>query len=103
MEISNVGDIKLIGRAVKDRWEISEDMRKKVISSLMTVLVAGEPREVTAACRVLASIDKMNVDLQNAAEQLSLDELKVELAYRLAQQKAELEAKKNLEDNTEDE
>lgn len=102
MDLSKISDIKLVGRAVKDRWEISPEMRRKVIDSLMTVLIAGEAREIVAACRVLASIDKMNVDLQNAAEQLSLEELKVALAVRLAQHKQEMEADKKLEERTDD-
>ena len=102
MDLSKISDIRLVSRAVRERWPVSDEMRKKIVDSLMTVLIAGEPREIVAACRVLASIDKMNVDLQNAAEQMDIEELKVELAFRLAQQKAEIEAKKNLEENTED-
>ena len=102
MDLSKISDIRLVSRAVRERWPVSDEMRKKIVDSLMTVLIAGESREIVAACRVLASIDKMNVDLQNAAEQMDIEELKVELAFRLAQQKAELEAKKNLEEKPED-
>ena len=102
MDLSKISDIRLVSRAVRERWPVSDEMRKKIVDSLMTVLIAGEPREIVSACRVLASIDKMNVDLQNAAEQMDIEELKVELAFRLAQQKAELEAKKNLEEKPED-
>ena len=103
MDLSRLSDIKLVGRAVNDRWAITDEMKGKIISSLMTVLVSGEPREIVAASRVLASLDKINMEQQQAVEQLDIEELKIELAYRLAQQKAELEAKKNLEDHTEDE
>ena len=103
MEISKLSDIKLIGRAVNDRWEITDEMKGKIISSLMTVLISGEPREIVAASRVLATLDKINMEQQQAVEQLEIEDLKIELAYRLAQQKAELEAKKNLEEKQEDE
>jgi hypothetical protein len=96
MDLSKISDMKLVGRAVKDRWPVSDEMRKRIVDSLMTVLVTGEPREIVAATRVLASIDKMNVDLQNAAEQMDIEELKIELAFRLAQQKAVIEAKETL-------
>lgn len=98
MDLSKISDMKLVGRAVKDRWPVSDEMRKKVIDSLMLVLVSGEPREIVSACRVLASIDKANTDLQTAAEQMDLEELKVELAYRLAKQKAEVEARASIEE-----
>ena len=102
MDLSKRSDIRLVGRAVKERWPISDDMRKRIVDSLMTVLVAGEPREIVSACRVLASIDKMNVDLDHAVEQLELEELKVELAYRLHLAQQDLETK-NLEEEDLDE
>jgi hypothetical protein len=78
-------DIKLIGRAVRERWPIKPEFRAQIIAKLMTVVMASDAsdRDVVAATRVLASIDKMNMDLEKAMDSLTIDDLKDELKSRL--------------------
>lgn len=78
-------DIRLIGRAVRERWPISTEFRARIVAQLMTIVMSPEAsdRDIVAATRVLASIDKMNVDLENAAKNMTLEELKDELRERL--------------------
>ena len=78
-------DLKLIGRAVRERWPIAPNFRAEIVARLMTILSDSEAseRDVVSAARVLASIDKMNLDLDNAAKNMTLDELKDELKERL--------------------
>lgn len=80
-------DIRLVGRAVRERWPMSPEFRVQIIAKLMDIVIDPEAtdRDIIAASRVLASIDKMNVDLENAAKNMTLDELKDELRDRLSE------------------
>lgn len=92
-------DIKMVGRAVRERWPIPAEARAQIVMKLIAIVSSSEvePRDITSAARVLASIDKMNFDLEEAAANLTLDELKDELRARLIHAQSEQDETKRIE------
>lgn len=78
-------DIQMVGRAIRERWPIPEEARSKIVCKLLEIVISPESdaRDINQAARVLASIDKMNLDLERAASMLSFEELKDEMRSRL--------------------
>lgn len=60
-------DVKLLNRALKNRWPMSDALRANVVESLATVLkVAGDdPRAVVGAARALIEADRLNMEQEN--------------------------------------
>ena len=85
--IQSRSDIRRIGRAVRERWPIPDNKRAQIVGRLIEIVESYEsdPRDIVAASRVLAAIDKMNIDIEGAAASLTFDELKEELRYRLSE------------------
>lgn len=85
MELQRRSDVVLVGKAIRDRWPIPDEVRAKIVERLLEIVTSSdsEPRDVNQAARVLVSIDKQNVDLDRAVENLTFDELKEELRQRL--------------------
>lgn len=63
---SEVRDIRMIAKAVEQRWPVGNDQRKALVERLMRVITDPEssPREVTAAAKALISAEKQNQDDQ---------------------------------------
>ena len=87
LEISNRSDIQLVGRAVKERWPISDKIRETLVAKLLEVVIHGEPREIVSAAKVLSSMDKHSTELTEAQDRLTLEELQTELVQRLTELK----------------
>ena len=62
MIIETNGDIKLVGRAIRERWPVSIENRKELIERLMEILNDPEsrPREKTAVAKALKAADSIN-------------------------------------------
>lgn len=75
----------MVGRAVRERWPIPEQARGQIVAKLLEIVTSSEadPRDINQAARVLASIDKMNVDISQAVAALTFEELKDEMRNRL--------------------
>lgn len=56
------GNLRLLARAIRERWPISEDVRARVVNQ-MSKVVDGSPEErnVIAAARVLVQADACNL------------------------------------------
>lgn len=64
MEIINKRDIRLIGRAMREGWPVSEDVKRKVIAALMEIVDSRDPELMLEAIDRLQRADKLNVDRQ---------------------------------------
>lgn len=96
MEISKRSDIQMVGRAIKERWPISDKIRETLVAKLLEVVIHGEPREIVSAAKVLSSMDKHSTELTEAQERLTLEELQTELVQRLTELKEQ--EQENLDD-----
>lgn len=83
--IESKKDLQMVGRAVRERWPIPEAARGQIVAKLLEIVTSSDadPRDINQAARVLASIDKMNVDISQAVAALSFEELKDEMRNRL--------------------
>lgn len=63
-------DARLIGQAIRDRWPISPELRRRTIDSLAAIVAAPDrhnPRTVVSAARALLTADGVNLASDAAA------------------------------------
>ena len=71
--MSQVNDIRLWGRAMRERWPVNEKSREAIVNRLLRIVIdpSSSNREVTAATRVLVSAEAQNQqDEHKAADDL---------------------------------
>lgn len=65
-------DNRLIARAARARWNISDADREMVVNRMVNILNNGETsRDMVNAARALISIDKLNIDVELAEKNKS--------------------------------
>ena len=88
MEIETVADQRLVSRAIREGWPVSEEMKKKLVAKTFERATSGVPEFEEAATKTLIAMDKRNQDLR--AEELKRIEAEharklqlIELAVKL--------------------
>ena len=66
MELETIADIKLATRAFNEGWEVSEEIRKRVITEAYKRATCGDPDVEDKAGKLLLAIDKFNHDVLEA-------------------------------------
>ena len=74
MEISNRKDIRLIGRAIHERWPVTEEMRERIISALVEVVESRDPKMMLDAADKLLKADKLNIDRESLYQRQAKDD-----------------------------
>jgi hypothetical protein len=64
-----VHDIRLVERALRERWPIPKALRKPLIERLNEIVqdTGSTPREVTSAAKAILSASKLNLEIITAA------------------------------------
>jgi hypothetical protein len=69
--------IRLLARAVRESWPMSDATRARVLAQLEAVLANDKgmtsPREIIAACRAMIAADRLNLD-QERLDQARADD-----------------------------
>lgn len=66
MELETIADIKLATRAFNEGWQVSEEIRKRVITEAYKRATCGDPDVEDKAGKLLLAIDKFNHDVLEA-------------------------------------
>jgi hypothetical protein len=88
LNIESINDIRLIGRAMKEDWPVSPEIKAEVVEALREIISSGVPDLVIPASRALMAGDALNQrrraleEKKLAAEQQRKLEL-IELAVKL--------------------
>ena len=88
IEICNVADIRLIGRAMNEDWPVFKEQKESIVEKLMTIVEHGDPQLQIAASRALMMADALNQKRQAMQEKKLEQEQKrklelIELAHKL--------------------
>jgi hypothetical protein len=65
VEIETVADQRLVARAIREGWPVSEDMKKKLVEKTFARATCGVPEFEEAATKTLVAMDKRNQELRN--------------------------------------
>lgn len=88
MEIDTIADQRLVARAIKEGWPVSEEMKAKLVQQTYARALSGIPEFEEAATKTIIAMDKRNQELRNEeqkriesehARKLQLIELAVKL------------------------
>ena len=60
MELKKKSDVTLLGRAIKHRWDISDELKAKTVRTLRELLDSDDERMKAQAAKVLATIEAQN-------------------------------------------
>jgi hypothetical protein len=88
LNIESINDIRLVGRAMKEDWPVSPEVKAEVVEALRDIIASGVPDFVIPASRALMAGDALNQrrraleEKKLAAEQQRKLEL-IELAVKL--------------------
>jgi hypothetical protein len=88
LNIESINDIRLVGRAMKEDWPVSPEVKAEVVEALREIISSGIPDLVIPASRALMAGDALNQrrraleEKKLAAEQQRKLEL-IELAVKL--------------------
>ena len=74
MEITNKRDIRLVGRAIREGWPVTEEVKAKVIAALMEIVDSRDPDLMLEAIDRLQKADKLNVDRESLQQKQAKDE-----------------------------
>ena len=74
MEITNKRDIRLVGRAIREGWPVTEEVKAKVIAALMEIVDSRDPDLMLEAIDRLQKADKLNVDRESLKQKQSKDD-----------------------------
>lgn len=63
-------DVRMVERAIRERWPISDDQRKGIVNKLILIALSRDSsaREAVSACKAVIAADKINVNLSVAAK-----------------------------------
>jgi Flp pilus assembly secretin CpaC len=60
-EIETTNDVRLIGRAMRERWPIADNLRAGIVQQLVKIIATSDSdRARVAAARVLKDMDALN-------------------------------------------
>lgn len=65
MEIETIADDRLVARAIREGWPISEEMKKTLVEKTFARAVCGVPEVEESATKTIVAMDKRNQDLRN--------------------------------------
>ncbi len=88
LNIESLNDIRLIGRAIKEDWPVTPEIKSQVVEALRDIVSSGIPDLVIPASRVLMAGDMLN-QRRRAAEEKKLQQEQqrklelIELAIKL--------------------
>ena len=68
MDITNKRDIRLVGRAIREGWPVTQEVKEKVVAALLDVIAARDPKLMVEAIDRLLKADKLNVDREALAQ-----------------------------------
>ena len=74
MEITNKRDIRLVGRAIREGWPVTEEVKAKVVAALMEIVDSRDPDLMLEAIDRLQKADKLNVDRESLQQKQAKDE-----------------------------
>jgi hypothetical protein len=81
-EVPSRSDMALLRRAVNARWPIPEAERPAIVSQMIaTVVGADDDRSRIAAAKVIAAMDKLNMEQEKRDDPNVTDRLKVVIEY----------------------
>ncbi len=88
MEIETVADQRLVSRAIREGWPVSDEMRATLVEKTFARATSGVPEFEEAATKTIIAMDKRNQELRTEelkrieaehARKLQLIELAVKL------------------------
>jgi hypothetical protein len=88
VEIETIADQRLVGRAIREGWPVSEEMKAQLVQKTFARATCGIPEFEEAATKTIVAMDKRNQELRNEelkrieaehARKLQLIELAVKL------------------------
>lgn len=81
-ELPSKSDMATLRRAVRERWPIPEAERPAIVAQMCAVIVGSdEDRSRIAAAKVLAAMDKLNMEQEKRDDPNVTDRLKVIIEY----------------------
>lgn len=88
LNIESINDIRLLGRAIKEDWPVSPEIKSEVVAALRDIVSSGVPDFVIPASRVLMAGDALNQRRRALEEKkLALEQQRklelIELAVKL--------------------
>jgi len=67
-EILERSDVRMLEQAVRNRWQLPEQLYVALPTQMMRLLAHGTPREQIAAARVLALLHQANEEAEHPAQ-----------------------------------
>ena len=74
MEIKNKRDIRLVGRAIREGWPVTEEVKAKVVAALVEIVDSRDPDLMLEAIDRLQKADKLNVDRESLQQKQTKDD-----------------------------
>lgn len=74
MEITTKKDVRLIGRAIREGWPVTEEMKERVVAALVDAVESRDPKLMIEAADKLLKADKINIDRESLHQRQIKDE-----------------------------
>ena len=74
MEITNKRDVRLVGRAIREGWPVSDEVKKKVVAALVEIVDSRDPDLMLEAIDRLQKADKLNIDRETLLQKQAKDD-----------------------------
>lgn len=68
MEIETIADLKLVARAVREGWPITDEIRKELVEKTLVRARCEDPKVAAKATDTFLTMDKRNQELRREEE-----------------------------------